>query len=138
MVHALREAHRVLRPNGLAIDLRPAAKHRRVGLGAGARWKLIGVMRESFDEDWAANRAVARVLREGLFWPEALTEFPLDRVMDGIEDFRTWLTEFGQRRALASHAWLIRRLERARLKRRKNVRIVGRGPMTLLTLRRLE
>ena len=138
MVHALREAHRVLKPDGLAIDLRPAAKHRRVGLGAGQRWKLIGVMRESFDDDWAANRAVARVLREGLFWPETIAEFSLDRVMDGMKDFRTWLAEFGQRRALASHAWLIRRLERARMKRRRNVRIVGRGLMTLLTLRRLE
>ena len=33
MVHALTEAHRVLKPSGLLIDMRPAAKHRRAGLG---------------------------------------------------------------------------------------------------------
>ena len=136
MVHALREAHRVLGPGGLLIDLRPAAQHRRVGLGAGRRWKLIGVMREQFDEDRAANRAVARVLREGLFQLESSAKFPLDRVMDGMEDFRTWLKEFGQRRALASHEWLIRRLERALATRRKRPAIVGRGPMTLKVLTR--
>ena len=136
MVHALREAHRVLRPGGLLIDLRPAAKHRRVGLGTGRRWRMIGVMRETFDEDRAADRAITRVLRDGLFRPEAFSEFPLDRIMDRMEDFRCWLEEFGQRRALASHEWLIRRLERAYAARRKRARIVGRGPMKLLALRR--
>ena len=136
MVHALREAHRVLRPGGLLIDLRPAAKHRRVGLGEGRGWRLTGVMRETFDEDRAADGAVARVLRDGLFRLEARAKFPLDRVMDRMEDFRTWVSEFGQRRALASHEWLVRRLERALATRRRPARIVGRGPMTLQVLRR--
>src|SRR2546428_10689223 len=103
MVHALREAHRVLRPGGILVDLRPAPKHRRVGLGQGRRWRLVGVMREEFDEDRSANRAVAQALREGFFRRGARAEFLLDREMDTLDDFRAWLAEFGQRRMLASH-----------------------------------
>jgi len=137
MVHALREARRVLRPGGLLVDLRPAAKHRRIGLGTGGRWKLVGVMREGFDEDHDADRAVARVLREGLFRLRSRTEFPLERVMDGMDDFRLWLREFGQRRTIAAHAWLVRRLERALARRARRARIVVRGPMGLRVLARV-
>src|SRR5438105_6604537 len=136
MVHALREAHRVLPPGGILADLRPAPAHRRVGLGRGRRWRLAGVMRESFDEDRAANRAVAQALREGLFRRGARAEFLLDREMETIADFRAWLAEFGRRRMLADHEWLIRRLERARAG--SEGRIVGRGPVTLQVLRKVE
>jgi SAM-dependent methyltransferase len=137
MVHALRETHRVLRPGGLLVDLRPAARHRRIGLGPGRRWRLVGVMRERFDEDRAANRAIARVVRDRLFQPRARAEFGLDRVMDGMDDFRRWLEEFGQRRTMAAHGWLIRRLERALARRPRRVKIVARGPMTLQVLMRV-
>jgi SAM-dependent methyltransferase len=136
MVHALREAHRVLRPGGILVDLRPAAKHRRVGLGKGRRWRQVGVMRESFEEDRAADRAVAEVLRAGLFRRGARTEFLVDREMDSLEDFRTWLKEYGQRRILASHQWLLARLKRALAV--KEATIVGRGLVALQLLRRLE
>ena len=32
MVHALREAHRVITPNGVVVEMRPAAIHRRVAV----------------------------------------------------------------------------------------------------------
>ena len=134
MVHALREARRVLRPGGILVDLRPAAEHRRVGLGEGPRWRLVGVMRETFGEDRAADRAVARVIRDGLFRLEARVELPLERWMDSMDDFRTWVAEFGQRRALASHEFLFRRL-RSRLERGAKT-IVARGPIVLRLLRK--
>ena len=132
MVHALRETHRVLRLGGIVVDLRPAAKHRRVGLGKGRRWRRVGVMRESFSKDRAADRAVAGVLRAGLFRRGARAEFLVDREMDTIEDFLGWLKDFGGRRPMTSHAWLIARLRRKLAT--KDTTIVVRGLLKLQLL----
>jgi hypothetical protein len=136
MVHALRESHRVLRTGGALIDLRPAAQHRRVGLGRGRAWRQIGVTRESFEKDRAADRAVAEVLRANLYRRGARTEFLVDREMDTMNDFIAWLKDFGQRRTLASHEWLIRKLKRALAVREET--IVGRGLVTMQLLRKVE
>jgi hypothetical protein len=136
MVHALREVHRVLRSGGTLVDLRPAAQHRRVGLGRGRSWRQVGVTRESFDKDRAADRAVAEVLRANLFERGARTEFVVDREMDTMDDFVAWLKDFRQRRTLASHEWLIRRLKRALALREQT--IVGRGLVMMQLLRKVE
>jgi SAM-dependent methyltransferase len=132
MVHALEEAHRVLRPGGVLLDIRPAAAHRRVGLGEDRGWRRVGVMREPLEEDRRADRAVARMIRRGLFRRTRREQVLLERVMDGIEDFHVWMAEFNQRRILASHAWLVRRLERGLEER--PVRIVARAPLNFARL----
>jgi SAM-dependent methyltransferase len=136
MVHALREVHRVLRPGGIVVDLRPAAERRRIGLGRDRRWRQVGPTRETFEKDRAANRAVAVVLRAGLFVRGRRAEFVVDREMDAMDDFVTWLTDFGERRTLASHAGLIARLKRGLAARPRP--IVARGPVTLQLLRKPE
>jgi hypothetical protein len=136
MVHALHEVHRVLQAGGILVDLRPAAQHRRIGLGKGRRWRQVGVMRESFDKDRAADRAVGEVVRTRLFRRGARAEFQVDREMDTMEDFLAWLKDFGQRRALVTHDWLVRKLKRALAAREET--IVGRGPVTIQVLRKLE
>jgi hypothetical protein len=138
MVHALREIRRVLKPNGILIDLRPAPKHRRVGLGDGPRWQSVGVMRENFDDDYAANRAVAEVLRDRLFRRESRVQFDLDRAMDTMNDFRSWLDDFVGQGKLPSHEWLVKRLERAKQRTKRASRIVIRGPLMLAVLRKSE
>ena len=135
MVHALTEAHRALKPNGILIDLRPAASHRRAGLGEGKRWKQVGVMRENFDDDRAADRVVKQVIRDGLFNQESLVEFDLDRVMDTLPDFHLWLEDFPGDK-MPSHDWLYRRVERAWAKKQAGTKIAVRGLMSLSTLRR--
>src|SRR5262245_63100528 len=140
MVHALREAHRVLKRDGVALDLRPAAVHRRVGITTGGRTRLIGVMRESFDDERAADRAVARTVRDGLFRVERRTSFPCRRVMDTLDEFDTWLDETVERHGDRPHEWLVRRLaqglESARGARGR-ARIVVDGPLDLAVLRKL-
>ncbi len=138
MVHALQEAHRVLKPNGILIDLRPAPEHRRLGLGEGRRWRLVGLLHEVLDDDHAADAAVARVLREGLFRRERHAQFQLDRVMDTKEDFRDWLDDFDQRRDLPSHAALLERLERRQVRLKTAEKITVRGPLMLSVLRKLD
>ena len=137
MVHALHEAHCALKPGGVLVDLRPAPKHRRVGLGEGQRWRLIGVMREKFDDDRAADHAVKRVLREGLFRLETRVAFEADRVMDTMHDFRGWLDDFIRLgKTMPSHTWLVQRVERALAKAPAGTKIVVRGPMMMRVMRK--
>jgi hypothetical protein len=137
MVHALTEAHRVLKRDGVLIDLRPAASHRRAGLGEGKQWKQVGAMRENFDDDLAAERAVKQVIRDGWFRLESLVKFDLDRLMDTLPDFRVWLDDFPGDR-MPSHDWLYRRVERALAKKKAGTKIAVRGLMRLGVMRKSE
>jgi len=138
MVHALRQAHRLLKPDGVLIDLRPAAKHRQIGLGEGKRWKFVAWMREDLTDDRAANRSVRRAAALGLFEAEAKTEFDLDRVMDTLDDFREWMSDFPSGKLPPEDERLYGRVERALAKVRPGTRIVARGPLSLVVLRRLD
>ncbi len=93
-------------------------------------------MRESFDKDRAADRAVANVVRAGLFHRGTTAELSVDRELDTIDDFLGWLKDFGGRRPMASHAWLIDRLRRKLVT--KDATVVVRGNLKLQVLRKAE
>lgn len=77
MVHALREAHRVLRPHGIVIDLRPDrdpggrhAKPMAICLAWRGVERPTGVLLESagyYADYLAAEQAVAHTVKDGLF-----------------------------------------------------------------------
>src|SRR5688572_4711697 len=136
MVHALQEAHRVLKPNGLLLDLRPAPVHRRVGIERAGGYQQLGIMRERFDDDLAADRAVAQVVREGLFATARRTRFGVNRVLDRLDEFREWLDEFVTLGELPSHDWLVERVERALAAAGGKTTIVVSGPVGLRVLRK--
>ena len=137
MVDALREAHRVLKPAGLLIDLRPAAVHRRVGFAQDDSYHLSWVMRESFDDDRAADRAVAEVVHKGLFKAGRRTRFACYRVMDELEEFQEWLTDFVDRGKCPSHDWLVRLVEQELQVTSGKTRIVVSAPLALQVFRKL-
>ena len=152
MVHALREAWRVLRPGGIALDLRPATVHRRVRVERGGQPEALGTMRESLADGRAADRAVAQMTRRGqrkgggtglksaprpplLFVRR--TRVPLERVMDGPADFRAWLADFASRDdELPPHDWLIQRVVGALGEGQRRGSVVVSGPLDLRVLRK--
>jgi len=139
MVYALREAHRVLKPDGLLIDLRPAAMHRRVGVVTkGNGYRLPWVMREMFDDDRAANRAVAQVVRDGWFKAKGRTRFPCYRVMDTLDEFREWLADFIDRGKCPPHDWLLGLVERELQVTTGKTSIVVSAPLDLRLLVRTQ
>lgn len=97
MVHALREAHRVLKPAGLLIDLRPSAAHRQVGILCAGRCQPLGTVHRNIDDVRAANRAVARIVRAGLFKIEWRVRFDCNRIMDTPAEFQDWWDEFAHK-----------------------------------------
>jgi hypothetical protein len=131
MVHALDEARRVLKPNGLLIDLRPGVVHRQAGILSGGRWRLIGVMRESLDDDRAANRAVRRVLQQGGLKRESRVQFEVLRVTDTLDEFRALLETWPR------HDWLLKRLAGALGDGRGRIKIALRGPLIMQVLRKI-
>lgn len=137
MVNALIESHRVLKPNGLLIDLRPAVMHRRVGTTAAEGYRLRWVMRETFEDDRAADRAVKEVIANGWFKAERRAmRFDCYRIMDRMGEFQEWLDDFVSRNELGSHDWLVKRLERALAAEGGKTRIVVSAPLILQVLRK--
>jgi len=136
MVHALHEAQRVLQPNGILFDLRPAPVHRRVGIQNDAGYQEVGVMRENLEDDYFANRAVKHVVREGLFKSEKYAEFNCNRVMDSLPEFRTWLLDFVDR-GNPSQNKLLERVERAYPAIHGKKKIIVSAPLMLRRLRNL-
>ena len=136
MVHALHEANRVLKPQGHLIDLRPAPVHRRVGIEVNSDFKQIAEMSEKFDEDYAANSAVAEVIREGIFKRQERLRFDCKRVMGSLQDFHDWLDEFATMAELPSQEPLFKRAEQAYKSTLGRKRIVVRAPLVLQVLKK--
>ena len=139
MVHALHEARRVLQPNAILFDLRPAPVHRRVGIQSDSGVQEIGAMREDLTDDYVANQAVKQVLREGLFKSEKFTQFNCNRVMDGLKEFQIWLLDFTTlgREHSSGHNWLSERVERAYHAIPGKKKIIVHSPLMLRRLRNL-
>ena len=136
MVHALREAHRVLKPDGLLLDLRPGAVHRRVGIEVDSQHKQLAIMTESLKDDYAANRAVAEIIQEGLFKIVSRIQFKFKRTM-ALTDFSSWLADFPTDRD-ARYGRLIRIVERAFEEvNGKRKKIVVKGPLILKVLKKI-
>ena len=92
MVHALAEAHRVLKPGAMLIDLRPAARNRRVEVElAGARLHIGEIdSANTFADHVVADDTLRSVLAVGHFRMEHRASFVLLTDMDTPADLRQY------------------------------------------------
>lgn len=138
MVDALREACRVLKGDGLLIDLRPAPVHRHVGIVENGSYVKVGVMREFLIDDRSANRAVAQMIRSRRLRLKMRIGFECTRTMDHLSDFKARLDELVQLGKGPSHEWLLRRMKETLASRasdqKSRRKIIMRGPMDLRVL----
>jgi hypothetical protein len=95
-------------------------------------------MRETFDADRAADRAVTQVASEGRLKAEGRTVFVCNRIVDSLDEFQEWLADFVKLGKLPSHEWLVQRVERALDVAGGKGRIVVSGPLVLRVLRKQE
>ena len=139
MVHALEECHRVLKPDGIAFDLRPASVHMKIGTLKAGQFGFVGQMEETFENDYAANDAVAAILAKGLFKLTNRATFECQRHMETIEDFAEWLQDFQSLATdLASHQWLVRKAEEALQDAGAGAVLMATGPLILSVLKKQD
>lgn len=138
MVHALHEAWRVLQPNGILFDLRPMPVHRHIGIQNISGREEIGLIHESFENDYLANQAVKQVLHDGVFKSEKYVEFNCNRVMDSFKEFETWLFDFIDRNHTPSPDRLLKRIKHAYAATSGKKKIIASAPLMLRRLRKLS
>lgn len=143
MVDALTEAHRVLRGEGILADLRPDRDPggRRVKwLDAywvrEARWEPAGVLREGagyYADYVASDRAVERVIRQGLFVLERSMMMRLHTYFRDLQTLERYLAEEWTGTTIPAST---RRYLRAASRRAPDGRLVVAEPFRLNILRK--
>jgi hypothetical protein len=94
MVHALREACRVLRPGGLLIDLRPIVSHPPVDVLGGDQAAPAGRLDDSSDSADAAacEEALRLVVEQGWLRPHETDAFSYSMYWDTPEQMLEYVT----------------------------------------------
>jgi hypothetical protein len=134
MVHALREVWRVLRPDGILIDLRPAIEHCRIGIVRDGHFTDLGRLSESFDGSRAANRAVAHVLGLKLFRMARRTRFECEILFSSPRALREWIADYGDVDDAPSNERLVQRAELAIRRWGGRAEIAARIPFVMKVL----
>ena len=125
MVDALGEIHRVLAPGGTLVDARPDSRvpayaERRRPRGF-QRFGVVKTSRQELANDRAADRAVARVVREGLFMRGRSGRFWHLVPFSNLAELRRYLSE--HLRFVHRAEWVV---DRATRKRHSNDQFVIR------------
>lgn len=137
MVHALRQARRVLKSDGYLLDLRPAPVHRHVGLESAGSYHELAVMEEGFVDDYKANEAVEQMVDTGLLKLSTRIRFDCTRRMDRFIDFQRWLDEYIRLTKVQRPERLVEKIKdglRIAASHDGKIRIVVLGPVDLRVL----
>jgi len=95
MVHALEKIRRLLKPNGILIDIRPPPEPSAIDVRIGDRMHAAGWLNETDDygDYEAADTALAKVVDGGLFVVERRGEFELKTYADTLAELRDYVAE---------------------------------------------
>jgi len=96
MVHALDEIRRVLKPNGILIDLRPVEDHWSVEVASMQEIKVVGLLTDmpiGKADDEAAFRAMREVESRGWFVREREEEFTFFYYWDTPSEMKEYMEE---------------------------------------------
>ena len=95
MVHALEKIHRLLAPDGYLIDIHPMPEPTAIEVRVGARTTPAGWLddHEDYGDYEAAEEALARVVRSGLFVVEREGAFAMITHADTITELRDYVAE---------------------------------------------
>lgn len=96
MVHALDEIRRILKPNGILIDLRPLEDSWSVEVISSAGWQVSGRLSDQavgLADDEAANQAMREVQSRGWFLQKKSGEFPFFYYWDTPSAMKEYIDE---------------------------------------------
>jgi hypothetical protein len=95
MVHALRHAHKLLRPGGLLINVQDLPIPHVIEVHSAEVVTKAGWMMESndFNDERAALNALSQVVSEGNFQLEDEKDFGFKQHFDDVLEFQQWLAE---------------------------------------------
>lgn len=96
MVHALREVHRTLKPNGTLLDLRPLEDSWSVEVVSGAGWQVSGRLSDmpiGVADDAAANEAMREVEARGWFIQKKMEEFSYFYYWDTPKEMKAFMED---------------------------------------------
>ena len=94
MVHALSEIHRVLKPNGTLLDLRPLEDSWSVEIVSSAGWQVSGRLSDlpiGVADDAAANQAMSEAEARGWFIQKTVEEFPFFYYWDTPSEIKEFM-----------------------------------------------
>ena len=92
MVHTLRELHRITRPGGALLDLRPAVGDREIAIINGDDIRALGYVNSSatLDDKLAADASVKTVVDANLFVLDKQGQFDLHLYCDTFGDLEQY------------------------------------------------
>ena len=135
MVHALKQVHRILRPDGQLVDVHNLPVPHRIevyshGNATRAGWLLD---RTDFENERFALNAITQVVSEGLFLLEDEQDFDFDIHTDNVPELQKWLADGWESAVIPERT--IQRVESLLTGAVQSTRIVLRVQTRMITLR---